>query len=109
MNIIEKRWQELENKVVAEMRETIGDEKKALEYTKEMMAAMREFYTIYDADGLVEWFAGLYEPNIQFSLNATEEQKKRYSGGAGFYYSNSARDNYSRERNGIAVNILFIY
>ena len=29
MNIIEKRWQELENKVAAEMRETIGDEKKA--------------------------------------------------------------------------------
>ena len=41
MNIIEKRWQELENKVVAEMRETIGDEKKALEYTKEMMVYIR--------------------------------------------------------------------
>ena len=106
MNIIEKRWQELENKVASEMSATLGDGKRAVEYTKDMMAAMREFYTIYDADGLVSWFAGLYEPNIQFDLNATEEQKERYSGGAGFYYSNSARDNYSRERNGVEYQLL---
>ena len=98
MNVIDKKWEELEKKVFSEMTETLGDEKKAKSYTHDMMAAMREFYTIYDAEGLTRWFAGLYEPNIVFDFNATEEQKKRYSGGAGFYYSNSARDNYKCER-----------
>jgi hypothetical protein len=41
-----------------------------------------------------------------FDFNATEEQKKRYSGGAGFYYSNSARDNYKRERDGNEYQLL---
>lgn len=38
--------------------------------------ALREYYTLYDKNGLVTWFAGLYDPEI-----------------GGYYYSNSARDN----------------
>ncbi len=106
MSIIEQKWKALSDKVLSEMTETMGDNSAAEEYTEKMMSAMREFYTIYDADGLVRWFAGLYEPNIVFDFNATEEQKKRYSGGAGFYYSNSARDNYKRERKGNEYQLL---
>ena len=53
-----ERWQAL--------KEVIGDDS---------YRAMREFYTMYDAD-LAEWLAGLYDPCI-----------------GGFYYSQSARDN----------------
>ena len=38
--------------------------------------ALREYYTLYDKNGLITWFAGLYDPEI-----------------GGYYYSNSARDN----------------
>ena len=106
MKTIEQSWQELYDKVLCEMTETMGDEAAARDYTEKMTTAMREFYTIYDAEGLTRWFAGLYEPNIVFDFNATEEQKKRYSGGAGFYYSNSARDNYKRERGGVEYQLL---
>lgn len=106
MSIIETKWQELDNKIFSEMSETMGDAAAAREYTDKMMSEMKSFYTIYDAEALTRWFAGLYEPNIQFDFNATEEQKKRYSGGAGFYYSNSARDNYKRERDGKEYQLL---
>ena len=106
MSIIETKWQALDEKIFGEMLETIGNESEAREYTDKMISTMREFYEIYDAEALVRWFAGLYEPNIQFDFNATEEQKKRYSGGAGFYYSNSARDNYKVERDGKEYQLL---
>ena len=91
MKTQEMQWERLSNKFLSEMTETMGDEAAARDYTERMIAEMKTFYTIYDAEKLTRWFAGLYEPNIVFDFNATEEQKKRYSGGAGFYYSNSAR------------------
>lgn len=100
------QWQNLSEKIYSEMTETLGDKEKAWDYTDKMIAEMREFYKIYDAEGLVRWFAGLYEPNIVFDFNATEEQKKRYSGGAGFYFSNSARDNYKVIRDGKEYQLL---
>ncbi len=101
----EQHWQALDEKIFAEMTDTMGDQKAAREYTDKMMAAMREFYNIY-TDGLVDWFANLYEPNIQFTMTDDEAAKKRYCGGAGFYYSNSARDNYSVEREGETFQLL---
>ena len=106
MSMIERKWQKLDKKIFDEMTETMGEASEARAYTDKMISAMREFYTIYDAEGLVRWFAGLYEPNIQFTLDATEEQKKRYSGGAGFYFSNSARDNYKVIRDGKEYQLL---
>lgn len=100
------QWKKLSDKIYSEMAETLGNEAEAKEYTEKMIAELREFYTIYDAEALTRWFAGLYEPNIQFDLNATEEQKKRYSGGAGFYFSNSARDNYKVIRDGKEYQLL---
>ena len=106
MKTQEMQWESLSQKILSEMTETMGDEAAARDYTERMIAEMKAFYTIYDAEKLTRWFAGLYEPNIVFDFNATEEQKKRYSGGAGFYYSNSARDNYKRERDGNEYQLL---
>ena len=80
MKTQEMQWERLSNKILSEMTETMGDEAAARDYTERMIAEMKAFYTIYDAEKLTRWFAGLYEPNIVFDFNATEEQKKRYSG-----------------------------
>ena len=106
MKTKEMQWEALYNKILSEMTETMGNAEQAKDYTDKMIAEMRAFYTIYDAEGLTRWFAGLYEPNIVFDFNATEEQKKRYSGGAGFYFSNSARDNYKVIREGKEYQLL---
>ncbi len=106
METKEMQWERLSNKILSEMTETLGDEAKARDYTEKMIAEMREFYTIYDSEKLTRWFAGLYEPNIVFDFNATDEQKERYSGGAGFYFSNSARDNYKVIRDGKEYQLL---
>lgn len=100
----ETKWEALRSKIQADMTRALGDEKRALEYTDEMMRALREFYSIYDG-GLVDWFAGLYEPSIRFD-SEDKVLAERYSGGAGFYYSNSARDNYSVERDGNTYQLL---
>ncbi len=101
----EQNWKALDEKIFSEMKETMGNEASARDYTDKMIAEMRDFYGIY-TDGLVDWFANLYEPNIQFDMTDDEELKERYSGGAGFYYSNSARDNYSVEREGQIFQLL---
>jgi len=106
MKTREKQWEGLSERIFFEMKETLGNEAEAREYTDKMIAELRDFYKIYDSEKLVRWFAGLYEPNIQFTLNATEEQKERYSGGAGFYFSNSARDNYKVIRDGKEYQLL---
>ena len=106
MKTQEMQWESLSQKILSEMTETMGDEAAARDYTEKMIAEMKAFYTIYDAEKLTRWFAGLYEPNIVFDFNATEEQKKRYSGGAGFYFSNSARDNYKVIREGKEYQLL---
>ncbi len=101
----EKHWQALDERICNEMTEAMGNAQEARAYTDKMLAAMKEFYNIY-TDGIVDWFANLYEPNIQFTMTDDEEEKERYSGGAGFYYSNSARDNYSIEREGMEFQLL---
>ena len=106
MKTREKQWEGLSERIFSEMKETLGNEAEAREYTDKMIAELQDFYKIYDSEKLVRWFAGLYEPNIRFSLNATEEQKERYSGGAGFYFSNSARDNYKVIRDGKEYQLL---
>lgn len=100
------QWEKLEKKILSEMTETLGNPEEAKNYTEKMISELREFYTIYDSEKLVRWFAGLYEPNIVFDFNATDEQKNRYSGGAGFYFSNSARDNYKVIRGGKEYQLL---
>ncbi len=53
------------------LEEAVGGELGA-----EIVTAMKNLYGIYDAK-VVDWFAGLYDPGV-----------------GGYYYSNSARDNY---------------
>ena len=53
--------------------------------------ALKHFYNVY-SDDAVFWLANLYEPNI--CVCEGECKNTVYCGGGGFYYSNSARDNY---------------
>ena len=59
--------------VYDKLKATMGDESKAAEVYK----AIKELYGFFDGDAILDWLAGLYDPNE-----------------GGFYYSNSARDFY---------------
>ncbi len=59
------------------------------------VSAMKELYSLYTSD-MVMWIAGLYEPSICVCnglYGELECSHTKYCGTAGFYYSNSARDN----------------
>jgi len=100
-----KYWAQLDKKIFSEMRETLGSDSAAREYTDQMITELKDFYTIYLPE-LVDWFAGLYEPEICFTLTEDTAARKRYSGGAGFYFSNSARDHYRVIRDGKMYQLL---
>jgi len=53
-------------------------------------SALKYFYGLY-SDGFVTWLANLFEPEVCACDGIC--LGTRYCGGAGFYYSNSARDN----------------
>ncbi len=87
--MVQKAWEDYEKRVYTYMAKVIGaDEAKS--YSEELVAELKKLHSMY-TDDLVDWFAGLYEPYI--CICEGECQKTRYCGGAGFYYSNSARDN----------------
>lgn len=73
----EQQWQRLADEV-----DRKGGDGEAF------VAAMKEQYAIHSCK-VLEWLAGLYDPNI-----------------GGFYYSNSARDNEFTELNGKRVRLL---
>ena len=57
---------------------------------EEIVAAMRNFYTLY-TDDMYIWMANLYEPRQCVCVG--ECQNTEFCSGGGFYHSNSARDN----------------
>lgn len=73
------------------LQEKWADLEKILEGGTEIVAAFKDLYTLY-SDDLIDWFAGLYEHNICQCSTAICQGGKS-CGTAGFYYSNSARDN----------------
>ena len=77
MNTNELKWQRLSDEV-----DRKGGDGKAF------VEAMKEQYAIHSRK-VLEWLAGLYDPNI-----------------GGFYYSNSARDNEYVEHNGVRYALL---
>ncbi len=85
--IVEQQWTELEEKIRAEMFETMGYEADV--YVKDVISALRDLYKMYN-DNVISWFANLLEPAICICDGECENTK--YCGGAGFYYSNSGRD-----------------
>ncbi len=95
-DMVAAQWVSLENSIVTKMTASLG-ETEAKEYAEEIIAALKDIYSMY-SDDLVEWFANLYEPYI--CICDGECQKTRYCGGAGFYYSNAARDNKYTVRDG---------
>lgn len=65
--MIEKKWATVKTKLTT----ALGDDTEKVE---EIYAALKSLYTNYN-DGVISWFANLYEPSI-----------------GGYYYSNSARN-----------------
>ena len=62
---------------------------------KELCDAYKQLYSLYESKTVV-WLANLYDPDICVCVDYYGEEKcsgSRYCGGAGFYYSNSGRDN----------------
>ncbi len=94
--LVEKAWTDYQANVYRTMAKTMSAE-DAEKYANELVRELRQLHSMY-TDDLVSWFAGLYEPYI--CICDGECQKTRYCGGAGFYYSNSARDNKSLVKNG---------
>ncbi len=86
---VEDAWISYHDTVERAMAATLGVS-GASEYADKLVYELKDLYSMY-SDDLVAWFAGLYEPYI--CICDGECQKTRYCGGAGFYYSNSARDN----------------
>lgn len=95
---IEAQWEALRKSLVLDYTAYYKDDsKKALELVDETMKALRNFYSIYDKDSIVEWFANLYEPYICVcnALHGSDEcLNTPYCGGAGFYFSNGGRDTF---------------
>ncbi len=94
---IDAQWAKLEEELLDSYKKHYGEgnESQATSLVKSTMEALRTFYSSYDADKLVSWFANLYEPKICV-CNAVENLEEckgtPYCGGAGFYFSNSGRD-----------------
>lgn len=81
---------EYENEMWTKLAEKVGGG----DVGEKFVTAMKGLYAIYD-ENLLLWLANLYEPSICVcnGLYAKEECENTYwCGGAGFYYSNSARD-----------------
>ncbi len=62
-----------------------------------LVNAMQSLYSLYNSDNdIIVWLANLFEPSICVCnglYGETECKGTKYCGTAGFYYSNSARDN----------------
>lgn len=59
--------------------------------------AFEALYTIYDGEALISWLCNLYDSDICVCTAISGESECKgtvYCGTGGFYYSNSARDNY---------------
>ncbi len=78
-------WQKLESYIATEYSD------KSL--AGEIVSAMKELYAFYRETGdVVSWYANLLDSDI--CICNGECQNTKYCGGAGFYFSNSARDTY---------------
>ena len=80
----DKRLEALAEKIGGENGRAIAD-------------AFRTLYSIYDGEALIKWVCNLYDPCICVCTayaGETECKGTVYCGSGGFYYSNSARDNY---------------
>lgn len=65
-------------------------------YGAELTTAYKQLYSIYSPDCII-WLANLYDPDICVCMDLYGEEecsKTKYCGTGGWYYSNSARDNY---------------
>jgi len=94
--LVEKAWSDYRENVYRSMAKTMSAA-NAEKYADDLVKELKALHGMY-TDDLVDWFAGLYEPYI--CICEGECKKTRYCGGAGFYYSNSARDNKSLVKNG---------
>ena len=94
--LVEKAWSDYRENVYRSMAKTMSAA-NAEKYADDLVKELKALHGMY-TDDLVDWFAGLYEPYI--CICDGECKKTRYCGGAGFYYSNSARDNKSLVKNG---------
>jgi len=66
-------------------------------YGPELVSALQALYSLYDGEKLIAWVANLYDPDIcvcRALLGEDECHGEAICGSGGFYYSNSARDNY---------------
>ena len=62
---------------------------------KELTDAYKQLYSLYESKSVI-WLANLYDPDICVCVDYYGEETcsgTKYCGGAGFYYSNSGRDN----------------
>ncbi len=93
---LEAQWTTLRTQLLSQyLAHYEGDSAKATALVDETMQALRNFYSIYDKDALVEWFANLYEPNIcvcSALYGSSVCLGTQYCGGAGFYFSNGGRN-----------------
>ncbi len=101
-DLVKEQWDALEERIVESMSETMSTA-DAQAYAAEMVYELKSLYSMY-TDDLIAWFAGLYEPYI--CICDGECQNTKYCGGAGFYYSNSARDNVYTVREGVEYLLL---
>ena len=69
--------------------------KRCGESGAEMVSALQYLYSIYDGEGLVKWFANLYDPDICVCTDLYGElecSNTQWCHTGGFYFSNSARN-----------------
>lgn len=69
----------------------------------EIYKAIESLYTVYDP-AIAVWIAGLYEPYNCFCGECKKGELACYGGG--FYYSNSARDNYTVNYGGVDYRLM---
>ena len=67
------------------LADQLGEENAAI------VDELKFLYSVFD-DSLISWLANLYEPQICACVNVEKCQNGPNCGGAGFYFSNSARD-----------------
>ena len=66
-------------------------------FGSDLVTALQTYYSIYDGEGLISWFANLFDPSICVCKGIYGEEEcgnTQWCGTGGFYYSNSARDTY---------------
>ncbi len=71
---------------------------EAGQYGSSLVSALQALYSIYDGEKITSWLANLYDTNICVCVGYDREEEcknSKWCGTGGFYYSNSARDNYN--------------